>query len=375
MEVLTQEQLRRLESHKYSSSGSSLTEPVMQIFWRWLVELFPKWIAPNTITIVGLLINIATSLLLMLYCPTAVESAPSWAYIINAVGLFVYQALDAIDGKQARRTGSSSPLGELFDHGCDSISTVFVSIAVSICMQLGNHPWVMMIFCLTTYATFYFGHWCSYVTGTLQFGKIDVTEVQLVTMVLFLISGVFGPGCWETPLPIVGYPFHTIPVLFCLLGSFGTMLRFIVIIFRGGCGENGATVADTSVISPGINIGIILAVALSIASQSKTFLSQNHPVLYLLFVGCIFAKVTNRLVVANMTRSELQFFDTSMFGMLGLFLNQYFGFLINEYLLLYICFIYCSADLLQYLSHTYQQIASHLNICIFSLEPRSGKSQ
>ena len=38
-------------------------------------------------------------------------------------GLFVYQSLDAIDGKQARRTGSSSPLGELFDHGCDSIST------------------------------------------------------------------------------------------------------------------------------------------------------------------------------------------------------------------------------------------------------------
>jgi len=35
----------------------------------------------------------------------------------------VYQSLDAIDGKQARRTGTSNPLGELFDHGCDSIST------------------------------------------------------------------------------------------------------------------------------------------------------------------------------------------------------------------------------------------------------------
>jgi hypothetical protein len=31
--------------------------------------------------------------------------------------LFAYQSLDAIDGKQARRTGSSGPLGELFDHG------------------------------------------------------------------------------------------------------------------------------------------------------------------------------------------------------------------------------------------------------------------
>lgn len=34
--------------------------------------------------------------------------------------------MDAIDGKQARRTNSSSPLGELFDHGCDSLSTGIV---------------------------------------------------------------------------------------------------------------------------------------------------------------------------------------------------------------------------------------------------------
>lgn len=27
---------------------------------------------------------------------------------------------DCMDGKQARRTGSSSPLGQLFDHGCDA---------------------------------------------------------------------------------------------------------------------------------------------------------------------------------------------------------------------------------------------------------------
>lgn len=36
--------------------------------------------------------------------------------------MFIYQSLDAIDGKQARRTNSQSPLGELFDHGCDSVS-------------------------------------------------------------------------------------------------------------------------------------------------------------------------------------------------------------------------------------------------------------
>lgn len=32
--------------------------------------------------------------------------------------------MDAIDGKQARRTNSTSPLGELFDHGCDSLNII-----------------------------------------------------------------------------------------------------------------------------------------------------------------------------------------------------------------------------------------------------------
>jgi hypothetical protein len=35
-----------------------------------------------------------------------------------AIGLFAYQSMDAIDGKQARRTGMAGPLGEMFDHGC-----------------------------------------------------------------------------------------------------------------------------------------------------------------------------------------------------------------------------------------------------------------
>ena len=53
--------------------------------------------------------------LLMYYSPDLVTPCPRWVYFVWAICLFAYQSLDAIDGKQARRTGSSSPLGELFD--------------------------------------------------------------------------------------------------------------------------------------------------------------------------------------------------------------------------------------------------------------------
>ena len=69
--ILTLQQLTALGSHKYSSEGTSITEPVLQMLWRWLVEQIPLWVAPNLITIVGLIINVGTSLLLMYYSPDA----------------------------------------------------------------------------------------------------------------------------------------------------------------------------------------------------------------------------------------------------------------------------------------------------------------
>ena len=43
--------------------------------------------------------------------------APRWVYYFNGFSVFWYLHLDCLDGKQARRTKSSSPLGQLFDHG------------------------------------------------------------------------------------------------------------------------------------------------------------------------------------------------------------------------------------------------------------------
>lgn len=41
------------------------------------------------------------------------------------------QTFDAIDGKHARKTNRSSPLGQLMDHGCDAFSNSFIAIMIS----------------------------------------------------------------------------------------------------------------------------------------------------------------------------------------------------------------------------------------------------
>ena len=60
-----------------------------------------------------------STLSLALHCPNMVCPAdvPAWPYVLCGICLFSYSVLDNMDGKQARRTGSSSPLGLLFDHG------------------------------------------------------------------------------------------------------------------------------------------------------------------------------------------------------------------------------------------------------------------
>ena len=96
---------------------------------------------------------------------------PSWSLHLNGFGLFVYQTLDAVDGKQARRTGSSSPLGELFDHGCDALSMCIVMIGAAVALKLGQLPEWMMAAGVSSAGIFYLTHWVAYVTGTVRFGK------------------------------------------------------------------------------------------------------------------------------------------------------------------------------------------------------------
>ena len=76
------------------------------------------------ITFLGLcfvFINVGT----LLYLDPTYEGKQlgTWVYLSWAIGLFAYQSMDAIDGKQARRLGMGSALGEMFDHGCGELSS------------------------------------------------------------------------------------------------------------------------------------------------------------------------------------------------------------------------------------------------------------
>ncbi|XP_074108342.1 choline/ethanolaminephosphotransferase 1 bbc isoform X2 [Cotesia typhae] len=371
--ILSPGQLKRLSEHKYSCTSASLLDSYLQPWWDWLVSKVPLWLAPNLITIVGLVINIATTLILVYYSPDAKAEPPRWACFLCALGLFIYQSLDSIDGKQARRTGSSSPLGELFDHGCDSVSTVFVALSACIAVQLGHYPNWMFFQCFCAMTLFYCAHWQSYVSGSLKFGKIDVTEAQFTIISIHLTSAIFGPEIWMTELPLIGTELKVVS-LWCTVGIAILLAQSsLSVILGGGVGKNGSTVAGTSVLSPIIPFSLVVVPAYIIYRKSADQVYQNHPALYILSFGMVAAKVTNRLVVAHMTKNEMEYLDTALIGPCMLFLNQYFNFYFDEYYVLWLCFIWVAFDFLKYSSQVCLEICNHLKIMLFRI-PYSNDS-
>ncbi|KZT54133.1 Choline/ethanolaminephosphotransferase [Calocera cornea HHB12733] len=204
---LTAPQLQHLHAYKYSGLDKSLVSRyILNPFWTWFVTLWPTSVAPNTITFLGLGIVFLNFLTLLWYDPWYLSPAggatgpPQWVYFTWAAGLFWYQAFDAIDGKQARRTGMAGPLGEMFDHGCDAINTTLEVLLCAQALNLGRNWWTVASE-LATLANFYLTTWEELHTGTLFLGYFSgPVEGILMIVGIYIITGLYGPSFWDTPL-------------------------------------------------------------------------------------------------------------------------------------------------------------------------------
>ena len=56
-----------------------------------MVLWFPMWLAPNVITLSGLICSSISYMVMMHYCPLLDGSAPRWVYLLQAASLIAYQ--------------------------------------------------------------------------------------------------------------------------------------------------------------------------------------------------------------------------------------------------------------------------------------------
>merc|ERR1712226_1725701 len=120
--VLSEDGKTHIAEHKYKGGVYTPLDNFLNPFWLWMTELLPRTLAPNAVTLLGFLPLVVVYVLVWMYCPDCGTPLPSWLYFTAAFSMWFYQTMDCMDGKQARRLGCSTPLGQLFDHGVDCMA-------------------------------------------------------------------------------------------------------------------------------------------------------------------------------------------------------------------------------------------------------------
>jgi phosphatidylglycerophosphate synthase len=128
----------------------------------------------------------------------ASDSRATLAALFSAFAVFFYSTLDNMDGKQARRTGSSSPLGLLFDHGCDAVNAGLIGF-LSLALHLGSgpHTWTTLALWIIPTSAFFVNTWEEFHTGTLVLPIVNgANEGLLLAFGALFSTAAYGQGIW-----------------------------------------------------------------------------------------------------------------------------------------------------------------------------------
>ena len=162
---LTREERQNIGQWKYACTDHSITTKIFTPWWNFLVKFVPPTVAPNIISLAGLICILYFFNLAFNYA----EDMPSACSFAGVLLVFMYMSLDAIDGKHARNTGNSSPLGELFDHSCDNVSVPFMVMGFTLCMGITDTTinWYMV---QTVQLLFLLSHVDAFCKRVVEFG-------------------------------------------------------------------------------------------------------------------------------------------------------------------------------------------------------------
>lgn len=236
---LTPNAVKRLPEYKYQGEDQSpLYKYVLSPFASWCVDnLTPEWVAPNSITLFGLAWMVLSYLVIWFWCPglyeantdietSTINSVPGVIFLLNGCAMLIYQTLDNMDGKQARKTGNGSALGLLFDHGCDAMNSVLGSANWIAAMAMipgnvsdlvgndthgniqsksllseffGGDAVLALLLILCPMIAFYISTWEHYHTGKLVLPPFNgPSEGLCMGASLSIASFFWGPMYWQT---------------------------------------------------------------------------------------------------------------------------------------------------------------------------------
>lgn len=170
--------------YRYQAIDRSLLTPY---FKKWVVSpvasCLPPGISPNTITIASFICALGA------FFYALVEGRESLAsYGLVPLLIFLYLLGDHLDGMQAKRTGSSSALGEFCDHYLDVFVTGLMGAILCVMLPV-KHPLLPLGYFFTVYMLHAATIFEQVRTGWLRFPPFGSVEGLFLSIALILLCG------------------------------------------------------------------------------------------------------------------------------------------------------------------------------------------
>ena len=367
MAPLPQEKLENMKQFKYKYTNNSiiynyLVSPLLNK----LVNCLPTNLAPNLITFFSLISNFIAFIVSVLDggFDFSQPIKKSTCFIIG-ISQLLYIILDGIDGKQARRTGNSTPFGMLMDHGCDIFTDILTSYNMTKLLIVGNEGFFSYSVYFGLLLGFFMMTYEDYKIGEMIFPMINGADEGNFFVVLIAITcGIFGQD-WVLYIPIQKFEFLTIGKIFALvivLGGIGAMFNLYFHTFqKKGCSENLKNFLDNMSFYNSLLIPVIY-----IYFKEEFWLNVKWLVI---FNSCIlFARVTIDLQIKIATmdsfKCSLIFILSNMALIISLFIknNQFNFYFLGIY------GIFQFAELAVFIYFRANEITDFLGIRIFCIE-------
>ncbi|KAD7479933.1 hypothetical protein E3N88_03069 [Mikania micrantha] len=329
----------------------------------------------------GFMFLLVSAVLGYIYSPHLDSPPPRWVHFAHGLLLFLYQTFDAVDGKQARRTSSSSPLGELFDHGCDALACALEALAFGSTAMCGRNTfWFWVI----SAVPFYGATWEHYFTNTLILPAVNgPTEGLMLIYVVHFFTSIVGAEWWaqdfgkSVPLlswvPFInGVPTSSVVLLFMILFaviptvSFNVQNVYKVVQSRKGSMLNALAMV--------INIFCHEIFCFFRDCTSPSDLMGNYPHMVVMGTGLAFGFLVGRMILAHLCDEpkglktgmsmSLFYLPLAIANTLTARINDGIPFVDEKWVLLGFC-IYTAALYLHFATSVIHEITTALGIYCF----------
>ena len=186
-----------------------------------LMKFIPGWLPANIITIASNSCVLLALLLTIFPAPLR----PEIKFIVPLL-IMIYATGDFIDGKQARRSGTGSKLGEFLDHFLDIFATGML-IAIFILIYGISDPLIISIYFFLSYITVSSIYFEQYKNKMLFFEKLGAFEAIILFTALITLGSVENIRLFLTSDRIAFISIIDLITTGLSLGAFITLLRSI----------------------------------------------------------------------------------------------------------------------------------------------------